>query len=127
MYRGLHFKQQNCYTLKTFINADWANCPNTRRSHTGFLVLRNSHLVYWKSTKQATVSLSTTEAKYKALADACKDVVWIRNLSSEILTDSDAAPAITYADNRGAINLALSQISQNGFRTKHMDLWLHFI
>jgi hypothetical protein len=127
MYRGLCFKQQDSYTLKTLIDADWANCPDTHRSHTGFLVVRESHLVSWKSTKQATVSLSTTEAEYKALADACKDVVWIRNLSSEILTDSDTAPAITYVDNCGAIDLALSQISQNGFRTKHMDLRLHFI
>jgi hypothetical protein len=30
-------------------------------------------------------------------------------------------------DNRGAIDLALSQVSQNGFRTKHMDLWLHLV
>jgi transposase InsO family protein len=127
MYRGLNFKKQDIYTLKTFIDADWANCPDTRRSHTGFLVLRDSHLISWKSTKQATVSLSSTEAEYKALADACKDIVWIRNLSSEILTDSNTDPAITYVDNRGAIDLALSQISQNGFRTKHMDLRLHFI
>ncbi|PLW21092.1 hypothetical protein PCASD_21744 [Puccinia coronata f. sp. avenae] len=63
MYRGLHFQRQETYDLRSFINADWANCPDTRRSHTGFMVLIGSHLISWKSTKQATVSLSSTEAE----------------------------------------------------------------
>jgi hypothetical protein len=127
MYRGLHFQKQDSYNLRAFIDSDWGNCPDTRRSHTGFLVLRQSHLISWKSTKQSTVSLSSTEAEYKALADACKDVVWIQNLSSEIFTSSLSSLATVHVDNRGAINLALSQVSQNGFRTKHMDLRLHFV
>jgi hypothetical protein len=86
MYQGLHFQKQDSYNLRAFINADWGNCPDTCRSHTGFLVLRQSHLISWNSTKQATVSLSLTEAKYKALADACKDIVWIQNPASEDLT-----------------------------------------
>jgi hypothetical protein len=127
MYRGLHFMKQESFHLRTFVDADWANCPDTRQSHTGFLVQRNSHLISWKSTKQATVSLSSTEAEYKALADACKDIVWIQHLTSEILTDASVDPATIFVDNRGAIDLALSQISQNGFRTIHMDLRLHFV
>ncbi|PLW40507.1 hypothetical protein PCASD_08835 [Puccinia coronata f. sp. avenae] len=127
MFWGLHFRKQDSFNLQAYIDADWANCPNTRRSRTGFMVLRNSHLISWKSAKQATVSLSSTEAKYKSLADACKDVVWIQNLSSEILTNPSATPALVHVDNRGAIDLALSQVSQNGFRTKHMDLCLQFI
>ncbi|PLW35289.1 hypothetical protein PCASD_13664 [Puccinia coronata f. sp. avenae] len=127
MYRGLHFQKQDTYNLRAFIDSDWGNCPDTRRSHTGFLVLRQSHLISWKSTKQSTVSLSSTEAEYKALADACKDVVWIQNLALEILTSSLSSLATVHVDNKGAIDLALSQVSQNGFRTKHMDLRLHFV
>ncbi|PLW40731.1 hypothetical protein PCASD_09336 [Puccinia coronata f. sp. avenae] len=119
--------KQDSFDLRTFVNADWANCPNTRRSHTGFLVQRNAHLISWKSTKQATVSLSSTKAEYKALSDACKDVVWLQNLTCKILVGSQHAPTTIYVDNQGAIDLALSQISQNGFRTKHMDLRLHFV
>jgi hypothetical protein len=127
MYRGLHFQRQDSHNLRAFIDADWANCLDTRRSHTGFLVLRHSHLISWKLTKQATVSLSSTKAEYKSLADACKDVVWIQNLASEILSDSSTSIATVHVDNRGAIDLALSQVSQNSFRTKHMDLRLQFV
>ncbi|PLW48308.1 hypothetical protein PCASD_02943 [Puccinia coronata f. sp. avenae] len=125
--RGLFYSKTENPQLRVFVDADWANCPDTRRSHSGFLVLRNQHLLSWKSTKQPTVSLSTTEAEYKALADACKDTVWIQNLSSEIFDSSPSFKTTVFVDNRGAIDLALSQVSQNGFRTKHMDLRLHFI
>jgi hypothetical protein len=75
MYCGLHFQRQETYNLRSFIDANWANCPDTRRSHTGFMVLIGLHLISWKSTKQSTVLLSSTKAEYKSLADACKDVV----------------------------------------------------
>jgi hypothetical protein len=78
-------------------------------------------------TKQTTVSLSSTEAEYKVLANACKDTVWLKNLFSEIFSSEYPSPASVYVDNRGAIDLDLSQVSQNGFWTKHMDLCLHFI
>ncbi|PLW41672.1 hypothetical protein PCANC_13170 [Puccinia coronata f. sp. avenae] len=127
MFCRLNFRNQSSFNLQSFIDADWANCPDTRCSHTGFLVLRDSHLISWKSTKQATVSLSTTKAEYKVLTNACKDVIWIQILSSEILPGCQESSAVVHIDNRGTINLALSQVSQNGFRTKQIDLQLHFI
>ncbi|PLW54691.1 hypothetical protein PCANC_11685 [Puccinia coronata f. sp. avenae] len=88
----------------------------------------NSHIVSWKSTKQSTVSLSTTEAEYKALTDAGKETCWIINLTKEIgIHTKGINPPIICIDNRGALDLAQSEISQNGFCTKHMDLWLHFV
>jgi hypothetical protein len=39
MFRGLNFFFQASYNLCSFIDADWANCIDTRQSHTGFLVL----------------------------------------------------------------------------------------
>jgi hypothetical protein len=53
--------------------------------------------------------------------------VWIQNPASEDLTSPLGSWAIVHVDNRGAIDLALSQVSQNGFWTKHMDLHLHFV
>jgi hypothetical protein len=63
-----------------------------------------------------------TEAKYKALANACKDTVWLKNLCSEIFSTEDTTSVSVFVDNQGAIDLALSQASQN-----NMDLCLHFI
>jgi hypothetical protein len=91
------------------------------------MVTWNEHLISWKSTKQSTVSLSSTEAEYKALADVGKEVTWLNNLLKEIGLVTDNSIITIAVDNQGAIDLALSQTSQNGFRTKHMDLRLHFV
>jgi hypothetical protein len=125
--KGLLYSKSEAPQLHIFVNADWANCPDTRCSHSGFLVLHCNHLLLWKSTKQPTASLSTTKAEYKTLADACKDTVWIQHLCSEVFAPATPSEAILFVDNCGAINLALSQVSQNGLQTKHMDLRLHFI
>ena len=73
------------------------------------------------------MSLSSTEAEYKALTDASKEVQWLSNLMTETHLTKEHNTSIIRVDNRGAIDLAHSQTSQNSFRTKHMDLWLHFI
>ncbi|KAA1117380.1 hypothetical protein PGT21_050016 [Puccinia graminis f. sp. tritici] len=125
--RGLLFGHAKPSPLFASVDADWANCPDTRRSHTGYMISWNSHLISWKSTKQCTVSLSSTEAEYKALADVGKEVVWLNNLMQEVSLLSDTSSITILVDNQGAIDLALSQTSQNGFRTKHMDLRLHFV
>ncbi|PLW55770.1 hypothetical protein PCANC_01615 [Puccinia coronata f. sp. avenae] len=125
--RGLLFSKDGSAPLTIAVDADWGNCPDTRRSHTGYISLLNNHVISWKSTKQCTVSLSSTEAEYKALSDAGKESSWLINLCQEIFLDNPVTSAIIQIDNRGAIDLARSQVSQNGFRTKHMDLRLHFI
>ncbi|MBW0524937.1 hypothetical protein O181_064652 [Austropuccinia psidii MF-1] len=54
------------------------------RSTTGFVILIGDCLVTWKTRKQPTVSLSTSEAEYKALADLSTEVLWLRQLIQEL-------------------------------------------
>ncbi|PLW04994.1 hypothetical protein PCANC_28362 [Puccinia coronata f. sp. avenae] len=124
---GLLFSDGQSEPLVVLVDADWGNCPDTRRSHTGYLATLNHHIISWKSSKQCTVLLSSTEAEYKALLDAGKEASWLINLYQEIFSDNVVKTVTIEIDNRGAIDLACSQVSQNGFCTKHMDLCLHFI
>lgn len=71
--------------VNTYVDADWATCPSTRRSISRFLVLWNREMVSWKSRKQPTVTLSTTKAEYKAAAKVVKEVLWVRTLAHEVL------------------------------------------
>jgi hypothetical protein len=124
---GLLFQKEPSLALSCHVDADWGNCPDTRRSVTGYVVLTNAQLLSWKATRQATVSLSSTEAEYKALSDLGREVAWFRNLISKIHVNYKPHEVPVGVDNQGAIDLARSEMSQNGFRTKHMDIRLHFV
>ncbi|GJY11854.1 ribonuclease H-like domain-containing protein, partial [Tanacetum coccineum] len=60
---------------KCFKDADWARYADTRRSVTGYYVFMCGSLVSWKSKKQNTISKSSTEAKYRALASITSEVI----------------------------------------------------
>ena len=40
--------------------------------------------VSWKATLQPVIAMSTTEAEYMAIADVCKESVWLKGLFAEL-------------------------------------------
>jgi hypothetical protein len=44
-------------------------------------------LISWNSSKQKTVSLSSTEAEYIGLTTALKEIIWLRQLLCELKRD----------------------------------------
>ena len=41
-------------------------------------------VISWKATLQSTIALSTTEAKYMAVNEACKEALWLKGLFREL-------------------------------------------
>ncbi|XP_061354077.1 uncharacterized mitochondrial protein AtMg00810-like [Gastrolobium bilobum] len=59
--KGLLFLSKNALSLFRFADADWATCPNTQCSTTGFCVFLRSSIILWKSKKQSTASQSSAK------------------------------------------------------------------
>lgn len=54
--------------VEGYVDADFANCIDIRRSTTGFIFLLAYGPISWSSKLQSTVSLSTCEAEYNAIS-----------------------------------------------------------
>ncbi|XP_066324475.1 uncharacterized mitochondrial protein AtMg00810-like [Miscanthus floridulus] len=65
-------------SITAYSNADWAGCPDTRRSTSGFCVFLGDALVSWSSKRQPTVSHSSAEAEYRAVINAAAECIWLR-------------------------------------------------
>ena len=122
--RGLFYPTTSSLQLQAYADADWAGCPDTRRSTTGWCMFLGTSLISWKSKKQSTLSKSTAEAEYRSMSSASSEIVWLRRLLCEFGVFLKG-PTPLYADNTSAIRIAKNVVFHE--RTKHIEIDCHFI
>ena len=83
-----------------------------------------SGAISWCSKRQPTVSLSTTEAEYKAAAMVAQESTWLICLMQDLHQPIDYSMPV-YCDNQSAVGLAENPVFHA--RTKHVEVHYHFI
>ena len=121
---GIFFATQGTLTLKAFSDSDWARCRDTWRSITGFSVYLGKSLISWRSKKQSTVSRSSSEAEYRALASTMCELQWLTYLLHDFRVPF-LQPATLYCDNQSAIQIASNPVFHE--RTKHIEIDCHIV
>lgn len=114
----------NAAALVGYSDADWGGDHNDRKSTSGYVFEVFGNVVNWGSRKQTTVSQSSTEAEYIALAQAVNEAKWIKSILNEIGIKINV-PIVIYEDNQSVIRIA--EEPREHKRMKHIDIKYCFI
>ncbi|KAI3765987.1 hypothetical protein L2E82_16034 [Cichorium intybus] len=121
---GLTFRRPHTNSILGYSDADWARCIDTRRSTYGYSIFLGGNLVSWSAKKQPTVSRSSCESEYRAMANTAAEIVWITHLLRELHALPPDRPTLL-CDNKSALFMTQNPVSSK--RAKHIDLDYHFI
>ncbi|KAK3007322.1 hypothetical protein RJ639_016738 [Escallonia herrerae] len=110
--------------LLVYSDSDWAGDPTDRTSTTGYVTYLGSTPISWCSKKQRSVSRSSTEAEYRAVAAALAETNWLTNLLRELRFPLKAIPRIL-CDNVGTTYICENPVFHS--KMKHIAIDFHFV
>jgi hypothetical protein len=108
--------------LVGYSDADFATDTEGRRSRTGYAFMLNGAAVSWRSQRQVTVALSTTEAEYTALSAATQEALFLQQLLKAMGMTQECVTL--HEDNQSCIALCKNDMTTS--RSKHIDIKYHF-
>ncbi|KAK1416517.1 hypothetical protein QVD17_32308 [Tagetes erecta] len=124
IYHGLFLSRGSPLTLTAFADSDWGGTNDGGRSTSAYLLYLGSNIISWRSSRQKSVSRSSTEAEYKALANAAAELSWVQNILQELGITLPHCPRL-FCDNTGATYLCANPVYHS--RMKHVALDYHFV
>jgi len=107
------------HQIQGWSNLDWASDIDSRKSTSSYVFTLGGGPISWQSYRQATIALSSIEAKYIACALVTKEAMWLRQFMKEI-GFTQLGPLIIYYDNQ--LCIALTKNPQHQQNSKHIEI-----
>jgi hypothetical protein len=120
---GLLYPKDAQFELVGYPDSDYAGCKVDIKSTSGGCQLLGCSLVSWSSKKQNSVALSTAEAEYISTGSCCAQLLWMKQTLLDYGLKFKEIPLL--CDNESAIKIANNPVQHS--RTKHIDIWYHFL
>ena len=120
---ALIFPRSNSLQLNGYSDSDHAGDLGDRKSTSGFVFTLSGCTISWRSMKQKTVAISSTEAEYVAMSDATQEAIWLKAILSEL--GFDIKQITMCNDNMSSMQIIKNPTSHH--RAKHIDVRFHFI
>ncbi|GJZ28968.1 hypothetical protein Tco_0573615 [Tanacetum coccineum] len=116
---GLWYLKDYGFELIAYSDADLAGCNDDCKSTSGGIQFMGDKL----SKKQECIAMSTAEAEYVSLSTCCAQVIWMRTQLLDYGFWFNKIPVL--CDSQSAIAISCNPVQH--LRTKHMNIWYHFI
>jgi hypothetical protein len=121
--QGLVLSKDSDLRLTAYCDSDWATCPLTRRSITGYFImlgasrflgkLRNNQLFLGLLLKP-NISMATTSC----------EIIWLKSLPKS-LGVHHSMPMRLFCDSQAPLHIAANHVCHE--RTKHIEVDCHFV
>ncbi|KAL9227769.1 hypothetical protein vseg_003420 [Gypsophila vaccaria] len=122
--QGILLRANASLELEAYCDADWGGSTTTRRSLTAYYIFLGGSPISWKTKQQATVSLSSPESEYRAMASATCEILWLKGLLRSLGIDH-SKPVPLHCDSQAALHIANNPVFHE--RTKHIEIDCHFV
>ncbi|XP_019250926.1 PREDICTED: uncharacterized protein LOC109229833 [Nicotiana attenuata] len=120
---GLLMSSTSAKEIVAYCDSDWASCPMSRKSVTGFCIKLGASLISWKA-KQRTISRSSAEAEYRSMARTVAELICLKGLLMGLQVNVKM-PMELYCDNKAALQIATNHMYHE--RTEYIENDFHFI
>ena len=117
----LTYRKSDSVEIIGYSDSDFAGCPDSRRSTSGYVFVLAGGAISWKSVKQTLVATSTMAAEFMACFEASIHGIWLRNFVTGLRVVSGIErPLKLYCDNKSAV--LFSNNNRSSVKEKHIDI-----
>ena len=101
------------------LDSDWVGSAINRKSTSRCCFSMGSSVISWFSRKHSCVAVSTTEEEYVAACSTSCEVMWLRNLLSNLF-DLQLDATCIYCDNQSCVKLSENPVFHD--KSKHIEI-----